>query len=131
MTTKTIQGLRETGAATVRPVATRTQLLETTALIFDQNPGAKFKTIDFVEKTPLELLKGTGTIGTPLDSLVDTMNEAGIPTKHTVGDVMEKFPATRDDIHELACNCLGEVDGKTAAARFRGFAQKDQGKIAA
>jgi len=104
----------------IKPVENYTHELEAIAKMFERKRRTRFKPLWGVENMDPATLKATPTYGRVLDPVVEKLNALGIPTKSTVGSVMQNLDLTQDEVHNLACYCLDEeVIGHDMADRVR------------
>ncbi len=98
---------------------TRKQLLTSVAATFAKMPAVNFGTLNAIEYVEEPRLRAALVAGTPLEVVDQVLSDAGIATDGTVGAVMDGLKLSRDDLHAIVCNCLGDiVTGDVAADRF-------------
>jgi len=99
---------------------TRKQLLLSVADAFAAKQKVQFGPLYEVEfKDTENEVRAMSIAGTPPEIADQVLSDAGIPTDGTVGGVMDGLPISRDNVHALVCNCLGEeITGEEAAERF-------------
>lgn len=80
---------------------------------------------DRLERRHPDDLKASAWPGSPMAIAFGdkTLKAAGL-AGDTVGDAMNFFELTAEDIHALSCNCGGVATGENMAARVRGFIQQ-------
>ena len=102
------------------------QILETIARAYERKPDTIYPAVRDVEFKAEDVVNAIRIFGTALQPAVDTLNAMNVPTQPTVGSVRRSLGnLTKDDIHELACECKGvEVSGQTMAKRFRELAAR-------
>ena len=104
----------------IKPVENYTRELKAIAETFERKRRTRFKPLKNVDKMDPATLKATPTHGRVFDGFVAKLNALGIPTRSTVGSVMENLDLTQGEVHNLACYCLGEeVTGHDMADRVR------------
>jgi len=109
--------------ATTAPL-TRAQLIAQIIASLDKMPVVRFDGLYALEYGIEDEVRKMSTIGTAFEPVVAAMNQAGVPTASTVGDVMGGLDLELKEVYSLICNCHDEkITGSVLADRFRRLKQ--------
>ena len=91
---------------------------------YAQQAHTVFRAIPDIEGTSTEELRAIAVAGTILQPAADGLQNAGIPTNGSVGDLMDKLGLNHDEMHSIACACHGDrIPGSYMAHTFYGLAE--------
>lgn len=110
MNTQSVQELQKAGSAMVMPTVKpeRAELLELMAQMFDHvGPVTGYDTLTNVEdkNVPFQELRRWPITGTMFEPMVQKARAMGHEIEMSLGGVMDFFELTRDDIHDICCEC--------------------------
>ena len=107
-----------TSTAIPAVVPTRKDLLKSILGVFKRQGETMFRAIPDIEFKADGVIEVIPTTDTIMQTVVDVLNAANIPTEPNLGSVMRNLELSRHDVHELACECKGKyVSGKDLVVR--------------
>jgi hypothetical protein len=97
----------------------RLALMETIVAIYKRNHNTEWRTIRYVEWTPLFILKRYRLLDTPLAPCLPLLKSYGLGARATLGECMTLLGIDRNLMHLLFCACHGKtVSGADIAYRL-------------
>jgi hypothetical protein len=102
----------------------RLSLFEAIISYFKRHETLSWSAIRYIEFTPLFLLRRRKIAGTIFNPFAELLKLHAFQVDGTLGDVMDILGLDRQDVHHLACHCLGKkISGSDAARRLDYYAQ--------
>ena len=93
--------------------------------------GKRWPAIYYVEGMDEEKVRAMSVSGTVFEPIDEHLRASGVPADGTVGGLMDTLGLSKDDVHNLACEChSADVDSQRAAYRLNKIIHgEDQGLL--